>query len=152
MLRRAHLKSARVFQLADQHWIETSVTHQPSRNFHRFGIIAGDRHGELGIGTVRFTCENHVTERVESANQPRTGQIFLRGHTDAVLVDFVDEPRRRLARRFASRGAPDVRLAAGGEVSTVEKPKYLLIRSGLTTGSYPGASQPDWLRLCRIFR
>src|SRR5690242_3145073 len=75
--RSAALKPLGVGELADHHRIETGVAHQPGRDLHRLGIIAGDRHRKLRIGPVRLAFEYLVVERVEGAHQPYAGQIFL---------------------------------------------------------------------------
>ena len=83
------LETAGGGELADHHRIEAGVAHQPGGDFHRLGIVAGDRNRQLRIGAVRLAGEDPVVERIEGAHQPRAGQIFLRGHADAVLVDFI---------------------------------------------------------------
>ena len=38
---------------------------------------------------VRFAGKNHVRHCIEGAHNPNPGKIFLRGHADSILLDFV---------------------------------------------------------------
>ena len=84
-------------ELADNNRIEAGVANQPGRDAHRLGIVAGNGHRELRIGTIGLLREERVTDRVEGANQARAGQIFLRGHADAVLLDSTGQGVRLAA-------------------------------------------------------
>ncbi len=53
------------------------------------GIVAGDRDGKPRSGAVRFVREDRIGQGIEGPDQSRIRQIFLRGRTDAVVLDLI---------------------------------------------------------------
>src|SRR5262249_36123756 len=101
----AALKQLGARKLADDDRIETGIANQSRRDLHAVLIVTGNRHREFWIGPVRFAGEYPVGHRVEGANEPRSRQVFLRGHTDAVGFALIGD--RAIARCNGIAGVED---------------------------------------------
>src|SRR5581483_8364501 len=85
------LETPRIGKLADHDGIEACVAHQTGSNFDSIDVVAGDRNCQFRIGAVRLAGEDRVAHGVEGARDAYAGKVFLRRHTNAVLLDLIGD-------------------------------------------------------------
>src|SRR5262245_34457943 len=74
-------------QLADDYWVESRVTHQACSDFHRLGIIAGQRNTDLVSRPMRLTRKHLEVNSVECLypSRPREHRGCPSGRTLRML-------------------------------------------------------------------
>src|SRR5262249_50617941 len=74
-------------QLADDYWVESRVTHQACSDFHRFGIVAGQRNTDLVSCPMRLTRKHLEVNSVECLypSRPREHRGCPSGRTLRML-------------------------------------------------------------------